>query len=145
MPIVGYANRAFTGILRRADAGLAAQRPYWYRFHAGGAVSETGCARTLPAPGAALDQLHIASVGCHDYESGFFTAFAHLAREPMLDAVFHYGDYIYEFGRRAKNPLRVHAGEATIFFPSDVHMPTLRVRASAVNVRKCVVKVPVSA
>ena len=56
-------------------SGLAAQRPYWYRFHAGGAASETGCARTLPAPGAALDQLHIASVGCHDYESGFFTAF----------------------------------------------------------------------
>lgn len=94
--------------------GLAAQRPYWYRFHAGGAVSETGCARTLPAPGAALDQLHIASVGCHDYERGFFSAFAHLAREPMLDAVFHYGDYIYEFGRRAKNPLRVHAGDETV-------------------------------
>lgn len=93
--------------------GLTAQRPYWYRFHAGGAVSETGCARTLPAPGATVDRLHIASVGCHDYESGFFTAFADLAREPQLDAVFHYGDYIYEFGRRAKNPLRVHAGDET--------------------------------
>lgn len=94
--------------------GLAPQRPYWYRFHAGGAASEVGCARTLPAPGAAIDRLHIASVGCHDYESGFFTAFAHLAREPVLDAVFHYGDYIYEFGRRAKNPLRVHAGDETV-------------------------------
>ena len=41
--------------------------------------------------------------------------------------------------------LRVHAGQAAIFFPSDVHMPTLRLRAAAVNVRKCVVKVPVPA
>lgn len=94
-------------------AGLLPQRPYWYRFHAGSAVSEVGCARTLPAPGAAVEQLHIASVGCHDYESGFFTAFAHLAQEPVLDAVFHYGDYIYEFGRRNRNPLRVHAGDET--------------------------------
>src|SRR5690606_22505141 len=30
-------------------AGLTPQRPYWYRFHAGGAASEVGCARTLPA------------------------------------------------------------------------------------------------
>lgn len=94
--------------------GLAAQRPYWYRFHAGGAASATGCARTLPAPGATPDRLHIASVGCHDYESGFFTAFGELAREPALDVVFHYGDYIYEFGRRAKNPLRVHVGDETV-------------------------------
>ena len=41
--------------------------------------------------------------------------------------------------------LRVHPGQAAVFFPSDVHMPTLRVRAVAVNVRKCVVKVPVPA
>ncbi len=41
--------------------------------------------------------------------------------------------------------LRVHAGQAAVFFPADAHMPTLRVRAAAVNVRKCVVKVPVPA
>jgi biofilm protein TabA len=39
--------------------------------------------------------------------------------------------------------LRVYAGQAAVFFPTDVHMPTMRVRAAAVNVRKCVVKVPV--
>lgn len=39
--------------------------------------------------------------------------------------------------------LRVYAGQAAVFFPCDVHMPTLRVRADAVHVRKCVVKVPV--
>ena len=39
--------------------------------------------------------------------------------------------------------LRVHAGEAAVFFPTDAHMPTMRVRAAPVAVRKCVVKVPV--
>jgi YhcH/YjgK/YiaL family protein len=39
--------------------------------------------------------------------------------------------------------LRVYARQAAVFFPCDVHMPTLRVRADPVNVRKCVVKIPV--
>jgi YhcH/YjgK/YiaL family protein len=39
--------------------------------------------------------------------------------------------------------LRVYVRQVAVFFPSDVHMPTLRVRADAVNVRKCVVKIPV--
>jgi len=39
--------------------------------------------------------------------------------------------------------LRVGAGQATIFFPVDVHMPSLRVAASPVLVRKVVVKIPV--
>ncbi|MEO5958621.1 MAG: YhcH/YjgK/YiaL family protein, partial [Opitutaceae bacterium] len=40
--------------------------------------------------------------------------------------------------------LRVHAGQAAVFFPVDVHMPTLRVQATPVLVRKCVVKIPVA-
>ena len=39
--------------------------------------------------------------------------------------------------------LRLRAGEAAIFFPVDVHMPSLRLHAPAVLVRKTVVKVPV--
>jgi YhcH/YjgK/YiaL family protein len=38
--------------------------------------------------------------------------------------------------------LRVGAGQATIFFPVDVHMPSLRVTAEPVLVRKVVVKIP---
>lgn len=41
--------------------------------------------------------------------------------------------------------VRVYPGEVAVFYPADVHMPTMRVRADAVNVRKCVVKVPVPA
>lgn len=39
---------------------------------------------------------------------------------------------------------RLFPGQAGVFFPVDVHMPTLRVRAAPVLVRKSVVKVPVS-
>ncbi len=40
--------------------------------------------------------------------------------------------------------LRLRAGEATIFFPVDVHMPSLRAGDAPVLVRKTVVKVPVA-
>lgn len=40
--------------------------------------------------------------------------------------------------------LRVFSGQVAVFFPSDVHMPTLRIRAEPVLVRKAVVKVPVT-
>jgi|SRR5580700_9792738 biofilm protein TabA len=39
--------------------------------------------------------------------------------------------------------LRVRAGEAAVFFPSDAHVPSLRIGAMAALVRKTVVKVPV--
>ena len=41
--------------------------------------------------------------------------------------------------------LRVLEGEATIFFPVDVHMPSLQLGAAPVLVRKSVLKVPVGA
>ena len=41
--------------------------------------------------------------------------------------------------------LRVFPGQAAIFFPADVHMPTLQLRGAPVLVRKTVVKVPVGA
>ena len=39
--------------------------------------------------------------------------------------------------------VRLLAGEAAIFFPVDVHMPSMQLRESAAVVRKTVVKVPV--
>lgn len=41
--------------------------------------------------------------------------------------------------------LRATAGDVALFFPADVHMPSLRLRAGPAVVRKAVVKVPVSA
>ena len=39
------------------------------------------------------------------------------------------------------NVLRVQAGEGAIFFPADVHMPSLHLHAEPVLVRKSVVKI----
>ncbi|HWT09847.1 MAG TPA: alkaline phosphatase D family protein, partial [Roseomonas sp.] len=101
-------------------AGLAPGRPYHYRFRAGAEVSRAGRARTAPAPGAMPARLRFATAGCQHYEHGFFTAWAHIAREADLDFVFHYGDYIYEYrGRAPGQPgwgarVRQHLGEETI-------------------------------
>lgn len=79
--------------------GLLPHRRYWYRFHAAGeATSPVGTVRTAPAAGAAVDRVRFAVAGCQHYEHGFYNAWGLLAREPDLDVVFHYGDYIYEGG-----------------------------------------------
>ena len=77
--------------------GLAPGRPYWYRFQIGGAVSQVGRTATLPAAGARVDRVRFAVAGCQHYEEGYFTAWRRIAEEP-IDFVFHYGDYIYEYG-----------------------------------------------
>jgi len=78
-------------------AGLKPGRPYWYRFLVEGAeASPVGMARTAPVTGAAVDRLRIAVAGCQAYPQGWYEAWRHISQESDLDAVFHYGDYIYE-------------------------------------------------
>lgn len=100
--------------------GLAPGRRYWYRFLAGGEASPVGTVRSAPAAGAAVDRLRIGVAGCQNYESGYFTAYRYLSEEPDLDAIFHYGDYIYEgrsgrscpkAGDEGRACFRAHAGE----------------------------------
>lgn len=94
-------------------SGLEPGREYWYRFHAGREVSQTGRTKTAPPEGAAVDQLRFAVCGCNHYETGFFTAFRRIAEEPF-DFVFHTGDYIYEGranGGRNPNLVRQHHGQ----------------------------------
>jgi alkaline phosphatase D len=78
-------------------SGLQPDRPYFYRFTAGGERSAVGQARTLPLTGAAPRQLRFAMSGCQDYQPGYYTAYRHMAEEELA-FVFHYGDYIYEYG-----------------------------------------------
>ncbi|PKP88295.1 MAG: alkaline phosphatase [Alphaproteobacteria bacterium HGW-Alphaproteobacteria-17] len=77
-------------------AGLAPDRPYYYRFTAGGERSLRGRARTLPAPGAKVEALKFGVAGCQHFESGFYGAYRHMAREDLA-FVYHYGDFIYEY------------------------------------------------
>ena len=99
--------------------GLRPHRTYWYRFTVPGSdLSPTGMARTAPASADLIQRLRIGVAGCQHYEMGFYGAWGHLAREPDLDLIFHYGDYIYEgkagkIGVRSDGTriVREHAGE----------------------------------
>ena len=76
-------------------AGLQPDRPYWYRFRAGGEGSVIGRGRTLPAAGASPRSLRFGVCGCQNYEDGYYAAYRALAEEELA-FVYHYGDYIYE-------------------------------------------------
>lgn len=89
--------------------GLAADRWYWYRFHAGEATSPVGRTRTFPACGVLPDRLRFAVTSCQNYEQGLFTAYAQMA-EDELDLVCHLGDYIYEYEAGRNGTVRTHAG-----------------------------------
>ena len=89
-------------------AGLQPDRPYFYRFECGGERSISGQVRTLPLAGSARQHLRFGVAGCQNYEAGYFTAYRHLAAEELA-FVFHYGDYIYEYGGESGG-VRQHAG-----------------------------------
>jgi alkaline phosphatase D len=97
--------------------GLQPDRPYWYRFEIQGERSIRGRARTLPLAGASPEALRFGVAGCHNYEDGYYTAFGHLAREELA-FVYHYGDYIYEYGG---DPIRPSFG-GDIIVPVRQHV-----------------------
>ncbi|MFI9624443.1 alkaline phosphatase D family protein [Streptomyces sp. NPDC052042] len=76
--------------------GLEADRVFYYRFRTGSWTSPVGRTRTAPARGARNGVLRLAAVSCQAYHDGYFTAYRHLAEEDV-DAVFHLGDYLYEY------------------------------------------------
>jgi alkaline phosphatase D len=100
-------------------ADLQAERPYFYRFEAGGERSIRGRASTLPAANASPRRLRFGVAGCQAYEDGLYTAYRHLAREELA-FVYHYGDYIYE---NRGDPIRPRGGEP--FAPVRQHQGQL--------------------
>jgi len=89
-------------------AGLDPDRWYWYQFRVGDQLSPVGRTRTVPQVGARVNRLRFAFASCQHYESGYFTAYRHMAAED-LDVVFHLGDYIYE-GPGREGQVRMHTG-----------------------------------
>ncbi len=87
--------------------GLEPDHWYWYRFMAAGHESAVGRTRTMAAPDAQPSQLRFAFASCQHYETGYYTAFRHMAEEAP-DLVFHLGDYIYEGA--ANERVRAHRG-----------------------------------
>ncbi|MBI3219335.1 MAG: alkaline phosphatase D family protein [Bacteroidetes bacterium] len=75
---------------------LKPDRVYYYRFTALGKTSIVG--RTKTAPVTTKDSLKFAIASCANWEFGYFSAYDKIADRPVLDAVLHLGDYIYEYG-----------------------------------------------
>lgn len=88
--------------------GLEPGRWYWYQFQAAGEVSPKGRARTAPKLDDQPEKLRFAFASCQHYETGYFTAYHHMAQEE-LDLIAHLGDYIYEGAGREKQ-IRQHVG-----------------------------------
>jgi alkaline phosphatase D len=85
--------------------GLQPGRWYFYRFRCDGQVSPVARTRTAPRR-ASTDDVRFLFASCQNWQSGFYTAWAHApAEEP--DLVVHLGDYIYEGGASA-SALRPH-------------------------------------
>ncbi|MFF9317484.1 alkaline phosphatase D family protein [Streptomyces sp. NPDC014735] len=87
--------------------GLESDRVLYYRFRAGSWTSPVGRTRTAPARGARNNSLRLAAVSCQAYHDGYFTAYRHLADEDV-SAVFHLGDYLYEYAVTATGGARNH-------------------------------------
>ncbi|MBL8173145.1 MAG: alkaline phosphatase D family protein [Bryobacterales bacterium] len=87
--------------------GLKPGSWYYYQFSAGG--WESPVARTRTAPETA-GRLRFAFASCQHYETGYYTAYQHMAEED-LDLVIHLGDYIYEGGISKDRPRRHNSAE----------------------------------
>ncbi|MFC7406692.1 alkaline phosphatase D family protein [Georgenia alba] len=88
--------------------GLSPAREYFYRFYAGGEVSETGRTKTAPAYHDNPAAVSLAFASCANWSDGYFTPYRHLAEEDV-DVVLHLGDYIYEYGIPADGGARQQA------------------------------------
>jgi alkaline phosphatase D len=107
------ADRADAHSLHIEVEGLRPDRPYWYRFTAQGQQSPVGRTRTAPSPNADIDRLRLAVASCSNWESGYFSAYGHMADEAP-DLTLFLGDYIYEYtrtGAQAANVVRPYGLE----------------------------------
>ncbi|MGE0587038.1 MAG: alkaline phosphatase [Cyclobacteriaceae bacterium] len=87
------ANRDYT--VKVDVDGLQPDHVYYYRFKALDGTSIVGRTKTTPIDGR--DSLQFAVVSCSNWEWGYFNAYENMSRRPVLDAVLHLGDYIYEY------------------------------------------------
>ena len=107
---------------------------YFYCFHAGEAVSETGRTRTLPD--GETEQLRFAVVSCANWQHGYFNtydAIAKRAAQQPYDAMIHLGDYYYEYGKldNPRLPDRIHAPTHEIVELGDYRQRHAQYRSDA--------------
>ena len=112
--------------------GLTPGRDYHYRFRVGRWTSPVGHTRTAPAATATPDALRFGLLSCQAYHDGYYTALGHLAREQDLDAVFHLGDYLYEYAVTSAGGHRDYTDRAlpALFDRETVTLEDYRLRYS---------------
>ncbi|MBC9724424.1 alkaline phosphatase [Streptomyces sp. TRM68367] len=93
--------------------GLRPGRSYWYRFRAGGQLSEAGRTRTAPAPSSSGGSLRVALASCQNWQHGYFTPYADMLEQDP-DIVLFVGDYIYE-STPSSTGVRRHEGAGEPF------------------------------
>ena len=98
--------------------GLSPRTYYYYRFKALGATSLIG--RTKTAPQAYVNHLRFAFASCSNFNGGYFLGYEDIGRRNDLDAVFHLGDYIYEYAASGSN--RRHEPDKEIIELEDYRM-----------------------
>ncbi|QDU81051.1 Alkaline phosphatase D precursor [Polystyrenella longa] len=89
--------------------GLEPDHWYFYQFKSGNEISPMGRTRTAPRREVMLPKFRFAFASCQHYETGYFTAYEHMAQQD-LDLVVHLGDYIYEY-KGEDGRVRKHVGE----------------------------------
>ena len=95
--------------------GLDPRQHYWYRFNYEGKDSPVGYTKTAPASTASaseIKEIKFALASCQHWESGYYTAYADMAKQRDLDLVVHVGDYIYEGAPSGGSVLRKHSAVA---------------------------------
>jgi alkaline phosphatase D len=113
---VAEATGRFAHSVHVEVAGLEPGRPYWYRFAALGEQGPMGTARTLPAADAKPSSLRFTFASCSNWQTGYFSAYRHMAAEHP-DLIIFLGDYIYEetlTGARADRAVRKHDGPTAV-------------------------------
>ncbi len=93
--------------------GLEPAKRYYYRFKNGAYISPTGRTKTAWAASnsQAPSSMRFALASCQHWESGYYTAYGHMANQD-LDLVVHVGDYIYEGAPSSGTVLRKHSAVA---------------------------------
>jgi alkaline phosphatase D len=89
---------------------LRSGRPYWYQFNVRGEWSPVGRTATSLPFWESPRRMKFAFSSCQHYETGFYTAYRHMADED-LDLVLFLGDYIYEDGVSPTLPRQHDGGE----------------------------------
>ena len=79
-------------------SGLDPNSVYYYRFIVLGKYSPIGKTKTLPSKNQDVKEYKAVFFTGSNYNAGFFNAYAVVNQFKDIDAVFHLGDYIYEYG-----------------------------------------------